>query len=78
MRQHMAKVTVISERCKGCGLCVDACPRGNLQLGQNINAKGYHYVEWTNGGEKPCNGCAFCAELCPDVALRVFKQERGK
>ncbi|ADK85319.1 4Fe-4S ferredoxin iron-sulfur binding domain protein [Desulfarculus baarsii DSM 2075] len=73
----MAKVTIISERCKGCGLCVEACPRGCLRLGQDINAKGYNYVEFSDDGDKPCTGCAFCAQLCPDVALRVFKQERG-
>ena len=38
----MAKVTFQTERCKGCGLCVDACPKGILAIATDrINNKGY-------------------------------------
>ena len=70
----MSKVKVISERCKGCGLCVLACPKNNLSLGSEYNAQGYAYVTFNPDGK--CTGCAFCAELCPDMALRVFKEEK--
>ena len=71
----MPKVEVLKERCKGCGLCVIACPKGNLALGKEFNAQGYAYVQFGEDAGK-CTGCAFCAELCPDVALMVFKEKR--
>lgn len=66
----MAYVTILKDRCKGCGLCVAACPKKNLALGKAVNASGYAYAQSVGDG---CTGCAFCAELCPDVAIRVYK-----
>ena len=43
MEEKMNKVTFVTDRCKGCGLCVTACPRKILELdGSTLNAKGYH------------------------------------
>lgn len=39
----MVKVTINENLCKGCGLCVRACPKGVLALAKDkLNAKGYH------------------------------------
>ncbi len=70
----MPKVSILKERCKGCGLCVLACPKHTLALGKKINAAGYTYAQFDP--KAGCVGCAFCAELCPDVAIRVYKEER--
>lgn len=67
------RVTVDTERCKGCGLCVHACPKGLLAIGQRTNGKGYYAVEMLT--EKGCKGCSFCALICPDVALEVFVEK---
>ena len=55
----MAKVTFNENLCKGCGLCVTACPKKIVVLKEILNAKGYHPA----GVEKTdeCIGCAFCA-----------------
>ena len=68
----MAKLTFRSELCKGCGLCVGACPKKILRLSADrINAKGHHPVEVTD--ESACIGCASCAIMCPDCIIKVEK-----
>ncbi|MCL1796416.1 MAG: 4Fe-4S binding protein [Clostridia bacterium] len=68
----MAKVTIDTTYCKGCGLCVDACPKKILALSdQQLNARGYHPSTITD--EEACIGCAFCATMCPDVCITVEK-----
>ena len=38
----MAKLTINVDNCKGCGLCVDVCPKKVLELASNkINKKGH-------------------------------------
>ena len=70
----MAKVTINEALCKGCGLCVEACPKKLLVLAtDHINAKGYHPSTMTD--ESQCVGCASCAIMCPDVAIKVERQE---
>ncbi|MBQ1976935.1 MAG: 4Fe-4S binding protein, partial [Clostridia bacterium] len=55
----MAKLTFKTDICKGCGLCVDACPKKLLRLAQDkINKKGHHPAEITD--EDACVGCASC------------------
>ena len=66
----MAKVTFREDRCKGCGLCVGACPKHILRLSQEkINRKGHHPVEMTD--QAACIACAFCATMCPDCVITV-------
>ena len=66
----MAKVSFNEDRCKGCGLCVTACPKGIVALEkEKINAKGYHPAN-VKEMEK-CIGCASCALMCPDTVITV-------
>lgn len=68
----MAHITVDDKYCKGCGLCVDACPVHILELDPDrINAKGYHPAHCTN--DEACTGCTSCATMCPDVAITVYR-----
>jgi len=67
----MARVDIEIERCKGCALCVDACPEQVLEIGNEINLGGYQYVVAANPDS--CIGCCRCAEMCPDVALAVWR-----
>ena len=68
----MAKVTFNENLCKGCGLCVTACPKHIVALKDTLNAKGYSPAGVTNPDE--CIGCAFCATMCPDCVITVEKQ----
>ena len=68
----MPKVTFQIDRCKGCGLCVSACPKGILELAKDvINQKGHNPVRITE--PEQCIACAFCARMCPDAVIRVEK-----
>jgi 2-oxoglutarate ferredoxin oxidoreductase subunit delta len=61
------------EKCKGCGLCIDVCPKEILQLSENINKKGYNYVECIN--DDLCISCKACALMCPDLVFTLNKPE---
>ncbi len=65
----MPLVSINSERCKGCELCVRACPQEIISMAKEINTKGYFYAEVV---EQPrCIGCRLCAITCPDLAIEV-------
>ena len=67
----MAKVTFNTDLCKGCGLCVTACPKKIVQLADTLNKRGYHPAEVKE--QDKCIGCAFCATMCPDCVIKVEK-----
>jgi 2-oxoglutarate ferredoxin oxidoreductase subunit delta len=66
----MAKVSVSTVFCKGCGLCVDICPEHIMALDMHtITAKGYHPAVCID--QPACTGCISCATICPDVAITI-------
>lgn len=68
----MAKLTIDKEACKGCGLCVTACPKAILSVSKTeSNNKGYFVV--TELDPDKCIACAFCATMCPDCVIKVEK-----
>lgn len=71
MAKFKGAVVIDAERCKGCSLCVDACPTKVLGLASQVNAKGYNYSEMVN--ENDCIGCCTCGYVCPDACLTVYK-----
>ena len=72
MAKIKGAVTVDTERCKGCNLCVVACPCGVLGLQQNeVNNRGYHYAHAVDPDK--CIGCQSCALVCPDACIEVYR-----
>lgn len=70
MKAKMGRITVDDRYCKGCGLCIRACPTKCIALDPDrITDKGYHPAMLTD--EKLCTGCASCAIVCPDAAITV-------
>ena len=66
------KLTFKTDNCKGCGLCVDVCPKHVLALAEDqINKKGHHPVVALH--IEDCIGCAMCAQMCPEAAIEVWR-----
>lgn len=64
------------DQCKGCGLCLDACPKHVLALDERVvNRLGYHPVRLTDAAA--CTSCALCARVCPDAVFTIFAAPRS-
>ena len=64
------RVTISTDCCKGCNLCVSVCPVNILELSKaNVNAIGYYPAVVVE--PERCIGCMFCALICPDVCIEV-------
>jgi 2-oxoglutarate ferredoxin oxidoreductase subunit delta len=60
------------ERCKGCALCVGACPENILAMSPDrFNKQGVPFAVCVD--EAKCTACLFCAIICPDSAIRVLR-----
>ena len=71
MAKIRGTIVVNTNRCKGCNLCVVACPSEILGLSKEVNAKGYHYAQIDQ--EEKCIGCTNCGYVCPDGCITVYK-----
>ena len=69
----MGKITIKEDRCKGCELCIDACPYGLLKMSVEVNHFGYHIAQFVQGNGKKCTACKFCGMMCPDFAIDVYE-----
>ncbi|BEP28193.1 4Fe-4S dicluster domain-containing protein [Helicovermis profundi] len=73
MAKAKGKVEFKEDICKGCGLCVNACPVNIISLDNDrINVKGYHPAFVAEMDK--CIGCANCATMCPDSVITVERE----
>ena len=74
MNKINGAIVVDTERCKGCALCVEACPYDVIALAQQkVNVHGYRYVEAVV--PDACVGCTSCAIVCPDGCITVYRKK---
>ena len=64
-------VTVNVEQCKGCQLCIPACPPAVLEMSSDVNAHGFAYPLLHPG----CTGCGACLLVCPDFVFEVYRYD---
>ena len=67
---------ILTERCKGCGFCVEFCPQHVLSISKEVNARGYYPV-YLNDNDK-CTKCNLCGLVCPDFAISVVGDKEAQ
>ncbi|MCX7983687.1 MAG: 4Fe-4S dicluster domain-containing protein [Bacteroidetes bacterium] len=68
-------VEITINLCKGCELCIVACPQQCLGLSESLNTQGYRYAQLI---ADTCTGCLNCALVCPDAVITVYRQVKQK
>ena len=61
------EVHIIKNRCKGCGFCIEFCPKEVLEESEELNERGVHPPKVKD--EDKCALCGFCTVICPDFAI---------
>ena len=67
------RVTIDTERCKGCELCVAFCKPGALRMSESLNAAGLRFAETAAG--RACIGCRQCVIMCPEAAIELERTD---
>lgn len=69
-------ITINSLMCKGCGYCIQFCPRHILEMGKERSQKGFFFP--VNIDADKCTSCAICALMCPEGAIEItLNKENG-
>lgn len=76
MANEKVKITIDKEKCKGCMLCVKACPQKTIKASGKVNKSGQQYVIVEH--PEKCTGCALCFLMCPDCAIEIEKTDDGE
>ncbi|MCX7794074.1 MAG: ferredoxin family protein [Thermodesulfovibrionales bacterium] len=71
-RKPKGRIEINQELCKGCGYCVEACPKSAIVIGKRFNKMGYFVAEVVSD---ECTGCASCAEMCPEISILVWREK---
>ena len=72
VRASKGEVHLIKDECKGCGYCIEFCPKKVLEESDEINARGVHPPRIAH--EEDCIMCGFCTAVCPDFAIYVVEK----
>ncbi len=73
MAKVRGAIVVDIEKCKGCEVCIDACPTQVISMAKDVNGKGYNFSYMQN--PEACTGCANCAIVCPDGVITVYRKK---
>ena len=69
------EVRILTRYCKGCELCVAACPKGLLEMSEELTEIGVRPARPKAGAE--CIGCTLCYQVCPDAAIEIWETAKA-
>ena len=67
LEEDFSMLKLVTKRCKGCGICVNFCPKKVLE----VTEVGKCAI--IKDKEKDCIKCGQCEMRCPDYAIFVEK-----
>ena len=67
----LPRVEFDSVACKGCGLCIEACPEHIVEFADVFNHRGVRPAKMIEDTLAKCTACGNCAVVCPDGAVTV-------
>lgn len=71
-KHDRGRLEIDTDECKGCGLCIQACPPKVISLSERLNHYGYRTALYAGAG---CTGCGICFLACPEPgALTVLRR----
>ena len=75
-KQDRGLLQIDGEECKGCGLCIEACPPKVIGMSERLNHFGYRTAVYEGAG---CTGCGICFMVCPEPgAITVWRVKAGR
>ena len=70
-KQDRGMLKIDEAECKGCGLCIEACPPKVIAMSERLNHYGYRTAVYAGSG---CTGCGICFMVCPEPgAITVLR-----
>jgi len=74
-KRDRGQLRINEDECKGCGLCMEACPPKVIRLSDRLNHSGYRTAHYAGKG---CTGCGICFMACPEpgaiTVLRIVQR----
>jgi len=72
----MPKIKISVKFCKGCGLCVEVCPKDCLDMSTTFSETGVTPAVVKD--DSKCTACGNCAIICPDAAIEILEDAPAK
>jgi NAD-dependent dihydropyrimidine dehydrogenase PreA subunit len=74
-RRDRGLLLVDANECKGCGLCIEACPPKVIALSEKLNHYGYRTATYAGSG---CTACGICFLVCPEPGAITVLRARNQ